>query len=115
MMRLGTVSFLLLSALLSLLLVGVSQAVIPIRRYDAHGTVAKVTPATDAEKKAGVLLTLVLQDSDRVIQVTRETDLHRQTGKLVPKAAPGDLEKGQRVSVWLLGKSDKAEAVLIFP
>jgi hypothetical protein len=30
-------------------------------------------------------------------------------------AAPEDLKEGQRISVWLLRKSDKAEAVLIFP
>jgi hypothetical protein len=105
----------LLSGLLSLSAEGVSQASIPIRRYDEHGIIAKVNHPTKAEAKAGVLLTIVLKDSNRAIDVTKETDLHRQKGKLVPAALPGDLKIGQRVSVWLRGKSDTAEAVLIFP
>jgi hypothetical protein len=54
--------------------------VTPIRRFDAHGAIAKVTPATDEEKKAGVLLTLRLKDNDRVIQVAKKTDLYRSVG-----------------------------------
>lgn len=114
-MRIRALFTLVPLALLSFLFVGVSQAVIPIRRYDEHGVIEKVREATEAEQKAGVIATINLKGSDRPIEVTKQTDVHRQKGKLVPAVSANELKEGQRVSVWLRDKSNQAEAVLIFP
>ena len=94
----------------------------PIRKFDVAGVIARVVPASDAEKKQGILATITLQDAGETIQITKETELNRQMGKLVPKATLDDLKEGRQVSVWILGKPEKtdplkgkAEAVLIFP
>jgi len=93
----------------------VSRAVIPTRKFDVNATITKVKLTDDAEQKKGVLATIELEDRDKPIVVTKETNIHQQKGKLVPEAKVSDLKKGQKVSVWLKDKSDKAEAVLIFP
>ncbi len=105
----------LLSAFVFLWPTGPARPAPPVRQYDAHATITKVIAATAAEKEAGVLVTIVLKGREQPIRVTKETGLQRQKGKLVSPAGSGDLEVGQRVSVWLSGKSDRAEAVLIFP
>jgi hypothetical protein len=94
----------------------------PNRKYDAEGIIAKVVPATEVEKKDGLVATIALKDMDTVIQVTKDTDLQRQMGKLVENAAADALKEGGHVSVWFAGtpeESDppkvKAEGVLIFP
>jgi hypothetical protein len=102
--------------------VGDARARTPNRKFDVEGTIAKIVPATDAEKKDGLLATITLKDMDTVIQITKDTDLQRQMGKLVENATADALKEGGHVSVWLKGtpeKTDppkvKAEGVLIFP
>jgi hypothetical protein len=87
---------------------------LPIRKYDAEGVVEKVVPATDAEKKAGVLVVVFLKDRKAAVPVTKDTPLHRQMGKLVPMAETSDIKVGSKVSVWVDAKG-VAEGVLIFP
>jgi hypothetical protein len=115
MRRLGTLPLFILGVLFTLPGPRTSQAVIPIRMYDVNGVIEKVTPPTDAEKEAGVLVTIQVKGRDKAIQVTKTADLHRQAGKLVPVATADEIKAGKTVSVWLSGKTDKAEAVLIFP
>jgi hypothetical protein len=100
----------------------VSLEAAPIRKFDVAGVIAKVTPATDVEMKKGILVTITLKDGGETIQITKETELNRQMGKLVPRATVDDLKEGRQVSVWIQGKPEKtdplkgkAEAVLIFP
>jgi hypothetical protein len=94
---------------------GAASAALPIRKPDAEAVVAKVAPATDAEKKAGVEVTVYLKDRKDGVPVTKDTPVHKQMGKLVPIAEAGDIKVGVRVSVWIDAKTGRAEGVLIFP
>jgi hypothetical protein len=94
---------------------GAANAALPIRKPDSEAVVERVVPATDAEKKAGVLVTMFLKDRKDGIPVAKDTPVHRQMGKLVPVAEAADIEAGQKVSVWLDAKTGRAEGVLIFP
>jgi hypothetical protein len=104
-------------ACLILIVIGtdVASAALPIRKPDAEAVVVKVVPATDAEKKTGVEVTVHLKDRKDGIPVSKDTPVHRQMGKLVPVAEAGDIEEGQKVSVWIDAKTGRAEGVLIFP
>src|SRR6266849_1227743 len=106
-----------------LLVVAVGRAQAPdrTRKFDSEGTIAKIVTPTDAEKKDGIVATLVLKDKDLTIQITKETELQIAKGKLVEKGTADDLKKDDRVSVWFAGKPDKsdppkvkAERVMIF-
>src|SRR5882672_10281430 len=66
------------------LVVPASDAALPIRKPDAEATVEKVVPATDAEKQKGVVVTVFLKDRKDGVQVTKNTAVHKQMGKLVP-------------------------------
>jgi hypothetical protein len=94
---------------------GAAYAALPIRKPDAEAVVAKVVPASDAEKKAGVVVTVFLKDRKDGVPVTKETAVHRQMGKLVPVAEAGDIKDGQKVSIWIDAGTGRAEGVLIFP
>jgi len=111
----GLFGFLLVAA------VGHAQAPDCTRKFDSEGSIAKIVPATDAEKKDGIVATIVLKDKDLTIQITKETELQIAKGKLVEKGTADDLKKDDRVSVWFEGKPDKsdppnvkAERVMIF-
>jgi hypothetical protein len=104
-----------LCLVLFLLSGGAANAALPIRKPDAEAVVVKVVSATDAEKKTGVEVTVHLKDRKDGIPVTKETPIHRQMGKLVPVAEAGDIQEGQKVSVWIDAKTGRAEGVLIFP
>jgi hypothetical protein len=80
------------------------------RKFDGEGSVAKIIPATDAEKKEGIVATMVLKDKDLTIQITNKTELQIAKGKLVEKGSADDLKKEDRVSVWYKGKPDKSDA-----
>jgi hypothetical protein len=95
--------------------VGAAGAALPIRMYDVEGVVEKVVPATEAEKKEGVLVTVFLKDRKEGVAVTKNTAVHLQMGKLVPVAEVGDIKKGSKLSVWVKDKGSVAEGVLIFP
>jgi len=84
---------------------------IPARKPDVEAEVVKVVPAKEAGKD--LLATVFLKGRDAGVPITRTTAIHKQTGKLVPAAAPEDLKAGVKVSVWLDG--EKTEAVLIVP
>jgi hypothetical protein len=90
-------------------------AALPIRKPDAEAVVAKVVPATDAEKKAGVVVTVYLKERKDGIPVAKDTPVHRQMGKLVPLAEAGDIKEGQKVRVWIDARAGRAEGVLSFP
>jgi hypothetical protein len=101
--------------------VATAQAPDRTRKFDSEGTFAKIIPATDAEKKEGILASMVLKDKDLTIQITKETELQIAKGKLVEKGTVDDLKKDDRVSVWYKDKPDnsdppkvKAERVMIF-
>jgi hypothetical protein len=96
-------------------MVGAATAAIPIRKYDIHEVIAKVVPATEAEKKEGVLVTVFFKGRKEGVRVTKDTAIHRQMGKLVPEAEARDITAGQKLSVWVGDKKGVAEAVLIFP
>jgi len=95
-------------------LIGAATAALPIRKYDWHAVVEKVVPATAAQKKKGLVVTVFLMGRKQGVPVHKETAIHRQMGKLVPDAAVGDIKAGLRVSVWVDAKG-VAEGVLIFP
>ena len=94
---------------------GTAGAVLPIRKPDAEAVVVKVVPATDAEKKTGVVVTIFLKDRKDGIPVAKDTPVHRQMGKLAPLAEAGDIKEGRKVSVWIDARTGRAEGVLIFP
>jgi hypothetical protein len=94
---------------------GTAGAALPIRKPDAEAVVAKVVPATDAEKTTGVVVTVYLKDRKDGIPVATDTPVHRQMGKLVPVAEAKDIRAGPRVSVWIDARTGRAEGVLIFP
>ena len=96
-------------------LIGSAFAALPIRKPEAEGVVEKVMPATEAEKKAGIVVTIFLKDRKVGVPITKTTAIHRQMGKLVPLAELGDIKEGSRVSVWVDAKTGVAEGVLIFP
>jgi hypothetical protein len=94
----------------------------PNGKYDDEGVIVKIVPATDAEKKDGLLATITLKDGKNSIRITGDTKLQAQKGKLVENVTADALKEGAQVSVWFLGKPDKsdpptvkAEGVLIFP
>jgi hypothetical protein len=95
-------------------LLGAATAALPNRKYDLHAVVAKLVPATKAEKKAGIVVTVFLKGRKKGVPVTKDTAIHRQMGKLVPNAAVDDIKVGSKVSVWLDSKKGVAEGVLIF-
>src|ERR1700687_2762525 len=110
-----------LFGLLLVAAVGPAQAPDRNRKFDSEGSVAKIVPATDAEKKDGIVATIILKDKELTIQITKETELQIAKGKLVEKGTADDLKKDDRVSVWFEGKPDKsdppkvkAERVMIF-
>jgi hypothetical protein len=98
-----------------------AHAPTPNRQYDAEGTIARIVPATKEQKKDGVLATFTLKGQDLTIQVTRDTALQRQNGKLVDDITVDAVKKGAKVSVWFKEKPEKsdstvkAEGVLVFP
>lgn len=92
-----------------------ASAVLPTRKYDLHEVVEKVVPATEAEKKDGILATVFLKDRKEGVPVTKDTAIHIQMGKLVPAGEVGDIKAGSKVSIWLDAKKGVAEGVLIFP
>ncbi len=99
-----------------LLTAGAAVAALPIRPpEEVDAVVVKVVPATEAEKKAGVLVTIFLKDRKDGVPVTKDTVVNRQMGKLVPLVEASAIEKGQKLSVWVDPKTGKAEGVLIFP
>jgi hypothetical protein len=98
-----------------LCLVGAVTAALPIRKYDLHAIVEKVVPATDAEKKEGVVATVFLKGRKEGVPIHKDTAIHLQMGKLVPEAEVGDVKVGSKVSVWVDSKKGVAEGVLIFP
>jgi hypothetical protein len=89
--------------------VGPAQAPDRTRKFDSEGTIAKIAPASDAEKKDGIVATIVLKDKNLTIQITKETELQIAKGKLVEKGTADDLKKDDRVSVWFEGKPDKSD------
>jgi hypothetical protein len=95
-------------------LIGAATAAIPIRRFDLHAAVEKVVPATDAQKKEGIVATVFVKGRKEGVPVGKGTDIHRQMGKLVPDATVEEIKPGAKVSIWVNAK-DVAEAVLIFP
>jgi hypothetical protein len=99
-----------LACCMVLLAVSPSDAALPIRRPEVEAVVEKVVPATPAEKEAGLLATLFLKGRDGGVQVTKEAQVHRQMGKLAPVVSAGDIRVGQKVSVWVDGKTGKAKA-----
>src|SRR3954471_11984621 len=105
----------LASCLAVVCLVGVATASLPIRKFDLHAEVEKVVPATDAQKKAGLVVTVFLKGREQGVPVHKDTAIHLQMGKLVPEAEVGDIKPGLKVSVWLDPKKGVAEGVLIFP
>jgi hypothetical protein len=114
----GVSLFAFLSAVVA---VGSARAADRTRRFDSEGTIVKVTPATDAEKKDGILATITFKDREITVQITKETELQIAKGKLVEKGSADDLKKDDRISVWFEGKPDKsdpprvkAERVMIF-
>jgi hypothetical protein len=98
-----------------------ARAPLPIRRFDVEGTIARIVPATGDQKKDGILATVTLKGQDLTIQITRDTPLQRQNGKLVDDITVDALQKGAKVSIWLKDKPEKsastvkAEGVLVFP
>jgi hypothetical protein len=104
-----------LALVLGICTAGSAAAALPIRAPEVEATVVKVVPATEAEKKNGVVATLFLKDQKNGIQVMRETAIHKQMGKLVPLVEASEIKAGQKLSVWTKAKSDRAEGVLIFP
>jgi hypothetical protein len=92
-----------------------SDAALPIRKPEVEAVIEKVVPATPAEQEAGLLVTLLLKGRNGGVLVTKDTQVHRQMGKLVPVVAAGDIQAGQKASVWIDGRTGKAEGVLIFP
>jgi hypothetical protein len=72
-------------------------AALPIRKPDVEAVVEKTAPATEAERKNGVLLTVFLK------------------GRKVPVVEADDIKADAKVSVWIDAKTGRAEAVLIFP
>jgi hypothetical protein len=103
------------SCLAVVCLLGAATAALPNRKYDLHAVVAKVVPATKAQKKAGIVVTVFLKGRKKGVPVTKDTAIHRQMGKLVPSAKVVDIKAGSKVSVWLDSKKGVAEGVLIFP
>jgi hypothetical protein len=103
------------SSLAVVCLMGSATAALPNRKYDVHEVVEKVVPATDGEKKEGVLVTIFLKGREEGVRVIRDTAIHRQMGKLVPLAEVGDIKTGLKVSVWVGTRKGVAEGVLIFP
>jgi hypothetical protein len=95
-------------------LIGAATAALPIRKYDLHADVEKVVPATDAEKKAGIVATVFVKGRKEGVPIGKSTDIHRQMGKIVPNAEVADIKPGAKVSIWVNVKG-VAEAVLIFP
>jgi len=95
-------------------LIGAATAALPIRKYDWHAVVEKVVPATAAQKKDGIVVTVFLTGRKQGVPVHKETSIHRQMGKLVPEAEVADIKPGAKVSIWVNAKG-VAEAVLIFP
>jgi hypothetical protein len=59
-----------------------ASAALPIRKPDAESVVAKVVPATDAEKKAGVAVTVYLTDRMDGIPVHRQRASWSQSRRL---------------------------------
>jgi WD40 repeat protein len=89
------------------------------RSPDREGHVATIRPATDAEKKDGILAVLTLGGRKGPILVTRKTELQFAKGKLVEEATPASFVKGDHISVWLPGgpqniTSARAELIIIF-
>ncbi len=97
------------------LAVPATNAALPIRKPDVEAVVEKVVPATEAERKAGVVVTVFLKDRKDGVQVSKDTAVHRQMGKLVPVVEAGEIKAGLKVSVWIDSKTGAAEGVLIFP
>jgi hypothetical protein len=79
------------------------------RKFDSEGTISKIVPATEAEKKDGILATITLKDRETTVQITKETELQIAKGKLVEKGTADDLKKDDRVSVWFEGTPDKSD------
>jgi hypothetical protein len=90
-------------------------AALPIRKPDVEAVVEKTAPATEAERKNGVLLTVFLKGRKAGVPVTKDTAVHKQMGKLVPVVEADDIKADAKVSVWIDAKTGRAEAVLIFP
>jgi hypothetical protein len=99
-----------------LCLAGGVFAALPIRKPDAVDVVVeKVVPATGAEKKQGVVVTVFLKGRKAGIPVSKQTPIHIQMGKLVPFGKVDDLKPGSKVSIWVDARTRRAEGVLIFP
>jgi hypothetical protein len=112
-MRLRTAVTLCLAVVV--LTASAAVAALPIRKPDVEAVVEKVVPATDTEKKKGVLVTVFLKDRKDGVPVTRDTAVHKQMGKLVPIVEADDIKAGAKLSVWIDSKTGVAEGVLIFP
>jgi hypothetical protein len=103
------------SCLALVCLIGAATARLPIRKYDLYTVVEKVVPATGAEKKDGIVVTVFLKGRKEGVPINKDTAIHRQMGKLVPEAEVGDIKAGSMVSIWIDSKKGVAEGVLIFP
>src|SRR5262249_34187452 len=103
------------SCLALVCLIGAATAGLPNREYDLEAVVEKVVPATDAEKKEGIVATVFLMGRKEGVPINKNTAIHRQMGKLVPDAEVGDIKPGSKVSIWVDSKKGVAEGVLIFP
>src|SRR5262249_14932115 len=62
------------------------------RSPDLEGRIAKITAATEAEKKQGILAIVTLDGDKTSVQITRETELQISAGKLVEEASVKSLE-----------------------
>jgi hypothetical protein len=102
---------------------GEASAGTPIRKYDAYGTLLKVEPASDTEKKAGVLAAVTIEGVKPRILITRKTTLRLQRGKVVYDATVEDLKGSlnRPLSVWFQGRPQggnsprvQAEGALLF-
>jgi lipid-binding SYLF domain-containing protein len=88
----------------------------PIGKYpDAEGTVTNLTPSTATEKQNGILATITVKGV--AIQVTSETKLRIEKGKVVEPASAAELKIGDRVSAWFKTPAEsprKAGTLIIF-
>jgi hypothetical protein len=92
----------------------------PIGKYpDAEGSVTNLVTATAVEKQSGILGTFTVKGTN--VQVTSETKLQIEKGKMVEPGSVKDLKNGDRVSAWFKTPADakkstpaKADTIIIF-
>jgi hypothetical protein len=115
-----TVTAALCCAALCWVAAGESRAQPPKRSPDIYAPVAKVVPATDAEKKDGTLAWVTLKGSDLRVQITTTTKVRIQKGRLEDAGKAEDVKVGDVVSIWHGGSAETdppktiAEFIIIF-